>query len=175
MLMSRKLFALCVVLNLSACADSLAPPVAVQALTVEKQKDIHVSEIGAEAAPGVPIAQFEIDRIVQRIKAEINGQMPNALISAPSSGGLQAVKMQVVITQYDRGNSFARFMLAGLGQIRIDGDVLLLDGASGEVVARYRVSKDFSFGGYYGASTKIEDVEVGFARSVAAVISGKTS
>jgi len=174
-MMSRITLALFAVLMLSACADSLAPPVAVQALATDKKKELRISDVSAEASPGVPIAPFEMDRIVQRIKIEIGSQAPNALVNSPAAEGTQPVRMRVVFTQYDRGNSFARFMLAGLGQIHIDADVLLMDGINGEVVGRYKVSKDFSFGGVYGGSTKIEDVEVGFAKSVAAVVSGKTS
>ena len=67
------------------------------------------------------------------------------------------------------GNAFARFMLAGLGQIRIGADVLLIDPANGHAVGKFEVSKDFAFGGIYGAATRPEDVEDGFARSVAAI------
>jgi len=35
------------------------------------------------------------------------------------------------------------------------------------------VSKQFAFGGVYGASTKIEDVEEGFTRSVAEILREK--
>ena len=61
-------------------------------------------------------------------------------------------------------------MLAGLGQIHIDGDVIFTDASTGQQVGAYKVSKDFSFGGLYGGVTRIEDVEEGFARSVAAIL-----
>jgi hypothetical protein len=41
---------------------------------------------------------------------------------------------------------------------------------SGESLGRYRVEKSFAGGGFYGASTGVEDVEYGFAKSVADVI-----
>lgn len=173
--MKQAFFALVAVLMLSACAESLAPPVAVQALAPEKRASIRVSEVTAEASQGVTMTQFDLDRIALRIKAEIAAQSPNALIAANNPSGTQPVKMHVIFTQYDRGNSFARLMLAGLGQIRIDADVLLIDTGNGQVVGRYQVSKDFSFGGIYGASTKIEDVEIGFAKSAAAIVSGQKS
>jgi hypothetical protein len=78
--------------------------------------------------------------------------------------------MNIVFTQYDEGNAAARFLLAGLGQIRIDADVSLLTPGSGATVATYKVSKDFSFGGLYGGTTNIHDVEKGFARSVAEIV-----
>jgi hypothetical protein len=56
---------------------------------------------------------------------------------------------------------------AGLGQIHIDADVWVFDAATNESLGQYKVSKDFAFGGLYGLMTNIEDVEKGFARSVA--------
>jgi hypothetical protein len=83
--------------------------------------------------------------------------------------------VKIVFTQYDDGNAFARFMLMGLGQIHIDGTVTFSDAASGQQIARYNVSKDFAFGGLYGGVTRIEDVEKGFARSVAAILDTQQS
>ena len=60
-------------------------------------------------------------------------------------------------------------MIAGLGQIRIGADVLLIEPANNQTVGEFEVSKDFAFGGIYGGTTRIEDVEDGFARSVAAI------
>ena len=64
-------------------------------------------------------------------------------------------------------------MLAGLGQMHIDADVVLRDPRSGTTFATYDVDKTFAWGGIYGASTSITDIEDGFAQSVAAAISGR--
>jgi hypothetical protein len=56
-----------------------------------------------------------------------------------------------------------------LGQIHIDATVRLIDATSGNVTASYDVSKTFAWGGMYGGSTRIQDVEVGFAKSVVAI------
>ena len=74
--------------------------------------------------------------------------------------------IDVLMTRYDEGSSFARFMLPGLGQIHIDADVTLRDQDSGEVLAIYEVTKTFAWGGLYGGSTEIGEVEVGFAKAV---------
>lgn len=75
------------------------------------------------------------------------------------------------ITLYDEGNAFARFMLAGLGQIHIDGDfVLSLMPTENESIAEFTVQKTFAWGGAYGGSTRIEDVEPAFAEGVAEAI-----
>jgi hypothetical protein len=60
-------------------------------------------------------------------------------------------------------------MLAGLGQIHVHANVLLTDAATGASVANFEVTKDFGWGGIYGGSTSVEDVEAGFARSVSAI------
>jgi hypothetical protein len=124
--------------------------------------------------PGVIMTQYDFDRITSRVKAEIARAVPGVLVESttiadPSQQG-QHIKIKMLFTRYDAGSAFARLMLAGLGQIRVDADVIFLDGATGEAIAKYQVSKDFSFGGIYGASTRIEDVEVGFAKSVAEII-----
>ena len=75
----------------------------------------------------------------------------------------------MIFTEYDKGNAFARAMLAGLGQIRIAANVMLLDTRDNKTLGTYEVSKIFSFGGIYGAATGVEDVEGGFAQSVAAI------
>ena len=82
-------------------------------------------------------------------------------------------KIKIVITQYDEGNRFARFMLIGLGQIHLEGDVVFIDATDEKEVGRYKVSKDFAFGGIYGGITGMEDVEKGFAKSVAQIVTNK--
>lgn len=80
------------------------------------------------------------------------------------------------ITNYDEGNAFARAMLAGLGQIHIDGDFVLNHISAGnDAVAEFTLSKTFAWGGMYGAATRIEDVEPAFAEGVAMAIVAQVS
>jgi hypothetical protein len=74
---------------------------------------------------------------------------------------------KIVIAHYDEGNRFAPFMLIGLDQIYLDGDVVFVDPTSGQEIAKYKVSKNFAFGGMYGGITEMEDVEKEFAKSAA--------
>lgn len=46
----------------------------------------------------------------------------------------------------------------------------LIDPATGQELAKYKVAKQFSFGGLYGGLTSIQDVEKGFSKSVAALV-----
>ena len=80
------------------------------------------------------------------------------------------MRMHIVFTGYDEGSSFARFMLAGLGQIRIGTDVTLRDEITDELLGRYEVSKQFAFGGIYGGATDMEDVEEGLAKGIAEIL-----
>src|SRR5690606_42084082 len=116
----------------------------------EQKSELKIADVMAEAAPGVDISRYDLDRIAGRLKGELQ---------------LRAAEMMA-------GNAFARAMLAGLGQIEIEADVFLID-AAGKTVAQYEVSKNFAFGGIYGASTSIEDVEVGFVKSVVEIVSEK--
>ncbi len=116
----------------------------------------------------------DVNRIIQQVEADIRATSPNVLAPAGTPPAPNATLMKITFTRYDEGSAFARFMLAGLGQIYIEGDVVLIDSQTQQVLGKYKVSKDFSFGGVYGVTTTIQDVEKGFARSVAAVIEPKT-
>jgi hypothetical protein len=157
-----------------ACAGSVAPPTTVLDLPQAQKTALHVSTISAEAAAGVVMTPDDLNRNVQQITDEIRASSASTLVPPGDPGVAQAKLMKITFTRYDGGNAFARFMLAGLGQIYIEGDVVLLDSQTMQVVAKYKVSKDFSFGGIYGGSTTIRDVEKGFARSVAEAIKPKT-
>ena len=80
-----------------------------------------------------------------------------------------AYKMKIHFTRFDRGNALARGILIGLGQIHIEGTVYIVD-PSDQPVGQYSVSKDFALGGVVGATTSVEDVEQGFAKSVAEIV-----
>ncbi|HAC58743.1 DUF4410 domain-containing protein [Parvibaculum sp.] len=154
---------------LAGCADSVSKPVPVVALAPEQKSELKIADVMAEAAPGVDISRYDLDRIAGKLKGELQLRAAEMMAGenepAPST-------MKVVFTEYDAGNAFARAMLAGLGQIEIEADVFLID-AAGKTVAQYEVSKNFAFGGIYGASTSIEDVEVGFVKSVVEIVSEK--
>jgi len=62
-------------------------------------------------------------------------------------------------------------MMAGLGQIHIDGEfALYLVSTENEFVGEFALQKTFAWGGLYGGTTRIEDVEPAFAGGVAKAI-----
>ena len=83
-----------------------------------------------------------------------------------------AIYINSKITQYEEGNKFASAMIAGLGQIHIDGDfTLTIASKQDETLAEFTLNKTFAWGGIYGAiPIGIEDVEPAFADGVASAI-----
>jgi hypothetical protein len=158
---------------LSACAGDVAKPVAVQEIAPPQKLALRVSDVTAEAQPGVTMASYELDRIVSKVKSVLPAVSGSGAPPA-STGAAPMAKIRMVFTQYDKGNAFARFMLIGTGQIKIDADVYFVDDATGQQIGKYQVSKQFAFGGIYGGSTSVEDVEDGFAKSVAEILKPKT-
>jgi hypothetical protein len=162
---------LCAAAGLAACAGSVAQPVSVQALSQDKVRAIHISEVTTETAPGVTMKKEELDRIRVGTRSHLASET-QVVVDPKSPEAASALKMKLVFTQYDKGDPVARLILIGLGQIKIDADVVLTD-AGGNVVGKYRVSKDFAFGGIVGGLTKPEDVEEGFEESVVEIFKAK--
>lgn len=125
-----------------------------------------IGPVSAEAAPGVPMASYDLERVSQLVQSDMSAAYPGRLLRDGAAAAPGEVRVDMTFITYDEGNALARFMLAGLGQIHIAANVQLIDATSGNVTARYFVSKTFAWGGLYGGSTTIEDVEKGFAESV---------
>lgn len=125
--------------------------------------------LAVRVASSVPEAQAaEMARIQQRIVHTAQSEHPGCFRNFAATPEVpQTLVAQVDLKRYDAGNGFARFMLAGLGQIHIDADLSLQDGSTAERIARYDITKTFAWGGIYGAAAKITDVEEGFAKAVA--------
>ena len=157
-----------VVLLLAACAGDVNLPTTVKRLDTVPASEVRLTAVSTEAAQGVEIIRSDLDRITELLRMQISTKYPNAL-TAPVAGNTPA-RLKVVLTRYDEGSAIARAMLAGLGQIRIEGDVFLLAGDSETVLAQYTASKTFAWGGIYGGTTTIRDVEKGFFASVVEVL-----
>ncbi|NOT57566.1 MAG: DUF4410 domain-containing protein [Deltaproteobacteria bacterium] len=108
--------------------------------------------------------------IIKNIRTEVPNRFQTINQASPGPSTLNAT---VMIKRYEEGNAFARLMLAGLGQIHIDADIVLSEEGTKESLAQYEVSKTFAWGGMYGGLTDIMDVEDGFAKAVATSIVGR--
>lgn len=166
----RGLALLLLSLALAGCAGTVNPPTLTSASTTKfDPATVAIGRVSAEAAPGVAMTAEDLRRISGLVQAELASSYPDRVIAGGGSRRSGGVNVKLLFTQYDAGNAVARLMLAGLGQIHIDAKVLLTDMATGRTVASFEASKTFAWGGLYGGSTRIEDVEVGFARSVAEI------
>lgn len=149
---------------LAGCAGSVSAPTSIQSLSTMQKSALRLSDITADAADGVEMGDTDFQRRTQLVRGYIQSETPGVL-----AGTGNAYTMKIHFTRYDRGNALARGLLVGLGQIRIEGTVYIMD-SGGQQVGQYSVSKDFALGGVVGATTSVEDVEQGFAKSVAEIM-----
>jgi Domain of unknown function (DUF4410) len=125
--------------------------------------------ITVTSVSGIVLAEYEKSRLADEIKSKLAAkQMANT-----ANGDAQAYDIAITITRYEKGNAFARAMLAGLGQMHIDGDVKVTSQVTHEVLSEFTVEKTFAWGGIYGASTHMEDIEQGFSEGVANALTGQ--
>ena len=126
---------------------------------------------------GVTVSDTELERVRARIVETVRVQQAERFQEigavAPGDPEIPVLSVTVQLTRYDKGSAVARAMLAGLGQIHIDARVTLKDRARDAVLGEYEVTKTFAWGGIYGATTTIENVEAGFAQGVAALVLGR--
>ena len=170
----RASFKLCVLAGISLIAGcaSTAPK-------AEYSKDLATQyridaddrpQVNVNAGAGVELTEAETHRITRLIADDLEVmRFHNAANNDPKD-----CMVDVTITRYQKGNAFARAMLAGLGQIHIDANVKIFGGANKEKLADFTLSKTFAWGGIYGAATSMEDIEKTFASGVAASLTGQT-
>ncbi|NNM62798.1 MAG: DUF4410 domain-containing protein [Steroidobacteraceae bacterium] len=157
-------------LLLSACANTIPKPdydkqIATQYLIRSNDHP----QVKVETGDGVHL--LAIDR--ERIREIIAEKLDKRRMSNPPIGAPRSCIVNVTITRYQRGNAFERAMLAGLGQIHINGDVLAMDASSKQTLDEFKIAKTFAWGGIYGASTSMQDIERTFADGVAAALTGQ--
>jgi hypothetical protein len=161
--------AMLAVAALAGCAST--PPAAKfshrQAESVFRASD--TSDVSVDVASGVAMESFEKSRVAERIKTQIAAK--EAL--NPSAAAASQYQVDVIITRYEKGNAFARAMLAGLGQIHMDGKVNVYAMPERRAVEDFVVEKTFAWGGIYGSSTTIEDIEQSFAEGIANALTGQ--
>jgi hypothetical protein len=113
--------------------------------------------------------ESEKSRLNEKIRQKINDRK----MSNRTAGSGKSYEVDLFVTRYDKGSAFARAMLAGLGQIHLDGDVTVLEMPARHPVGNFSISKTFAWGGIYGGTTNMEDIETIFADGVAAAVTGQ--
>ena len=157
-------------LSLSACAHSVGSYDPIMALSPGVSfSQFENLVLVAKNQDSVPMTPLDRERLVNKIVRRIQAAGVFKSINEGSSQS-NTLAATLEVTNYDRGNAFLRFLLAGLGQIHIDGELTLEDPNQTEKLAKYNVNKTFAWGGIHGGSTNIEAVEEGFAETVAEII-----
>jgi Domain of unknown function (DUF4410) len=155
---------------MSGCASTTPKAEYSKDLTTQYRIDAYDRpQVNVNASAGIEITDLEKQRIAQLITSDLDVmRLHNAANSDPKD-----CIVDVTITRYQKGNAFARAMLAGLGQIHIDAHVKILTGRNNEKLADFTLTKTFAWGGIYGAATSMEDIEKTFASGVAASLTGQ--
>ena len=135
-------------------------------LTSEQKKTLRLTSVTAEATPDVAMDKQALDRIVQRITADIMAQAPQVFASASDA---RPLTMKLVFTDYDNGDHASRYERRNVGTTRIDANVLFID-ESGRTIAREQVATHFGSGGDVGLTTNILNVEADFEMAVARLL-----
>jgi len=125
-----------------------------------------VAQVTVEAPDSVKILSSEKSRLAEKIQKKI--ERPQARQCRQRRG--QELRGCLHLSKYDKGNAFARAMLAGLGQIHINGKVDIYQMPDHTLVGEFDLNKTFAWGGIYGAATSMEDIEDTFADGVAATV-----
>jgi hypothetical protein len=167
----------------SACAStpgSIKTVTPVADRTVLSKYDTLV--IQADAVPAAQCTSADLSRITQLTKAKVEelapGRFRTIAVVGPgeatsATGGMPYLNADLTLTCYDRGDAAARFLMAGLGQMQITGELMLSEQPVDRPVGRYNIDKSFAWGGIYGATTDIEDIEAAFAEATAEAILGE--
>jgi len=114
-------------------------------------------------APGVALEDHEKLRLESRVREKIDAIKARNDRNAPPL----SFRVDVEVTKYEKGNAFARAMLAGLGAMQIEATIRVFTMPEERKVAEFTADKTFAWGGIYGGSTSMEDVEHGFAEGIA--------
>lgn len=111
-------------------------------------------------APGVNLRNYDRSRFTDKLNYELKKEKAHI----PTTRAPKTFNTTVQITEFDKGNATARYLAAGLGQIKIKSTVTHKDN-SGNTGA-FRVNKTFAWGGMYGAFTDVEDIEESLIDSI---------
>ena len=159
-----------VILGLAGCASTTPKPEYSRQIVAEARvaRPDH-AEVAIDAPEDVKILPEEERRLAEKIKSKVDERK----VANLRGGDARSYEIYLHVIRYDRGNGFARFMMAGLGQIHIEGkiDVYQLPGHT--LVGEFDLKKTFAWGGIYGATTSVEDIENTFADGVAAAVTGQ--
>jgi hypothetical protein len=155
---------------LSGCAGTPPAPTITHKMVVnERVSQPDTVTVRIENDPGVEVLPSTKERVTEKIQAKIDQRK----LTNPASQDPRTLEVLVHVTRYEKGNAFARAMMAGFGQIHIDGTITLYRMPDHVVVEEFALAKTFAWGGVYGAATTIETIEDTFADGIAQTVTGQ--
>jgi Domain of unknown function (DUF4410) len=159
-----------VAFGLAGCASTMpTPQYSRQIVAAARVAQPDHTQVAIDAPASVQILPDEERRLAGKIKVKIDARKVNNL----RGGEARSYEIYLHVTRYDRGNAFARFMMAGLGQIHIEGKIDVYQLPARTLVGEFDLKKTFAWGAFYGAFTSMEDIENTFADGVAAAVTGQ--
>ena len=171
--MRKALVCVCLALGLVmlfGCASTAPKANFSQTITTESRlMSTDNITVNVEAAKGIEMLPSDKTILAEIIKQKVDQRK----VANAREGDKRDYEVDLKVTRFDKGNAFARAMLAGLGQIHLDGEVTLLTLPDRKETGKFTLSKTFAWGGIYGASTSMEDIEKTFADGVAAALTGQ--
>jgi hypothetical protein len=157
-------------LGLYGCAGTAPKPEIVHPIVSEARiMSPDQTAVSVDADDTVNILPMEREKFAEIIESKIATRK----IANASTGGTRSFAVDLHLTRFDKGNAFARAMLAGLGQIHIEGKVQVYQMPGHTLIGEFQMSKTFAWGGIYGAATSMEDIENTYADGVAATLTGQ--
>jgi len=158
----RRLSLLAAALALSSCATSTPNARIVTPLTAQicQGDEINTTVTTSDSRMSEEECQTLGGQITQNVQS----------LAQPAVGAPNRYDVVVNITRYSRGNFFARTLLPGNGQIRLEGTVTLYQMPKRVPVGEFIINKHFMIGGVYGASVNMNTIATAFAQAVAKTV-----
>jgi hypothetical protein len=130
-------------------------------------EDVQVTDPKAGKRKNVAMLKSAPERIEGYLVATVEEGLFEEVRQSPMEPVSGAVALKVELTQYKPGSAFGRAMLAGVGSAHLDFKATLIDAATGERLTSFSGEKTWAWGGAYGMSRGIEELEQNLAVELA--------
>jgi hypothetical protein len=155
----RHLSVLAAALALSSCASSTPHARIITPLTAQICQGDEVSN--KVTTSDSRMIEAECETLSAQISRDVQA------LAQPPAGAPNRYEVEVNITRYSGGNFFARTLLPGTGQIRMEGTVMVYQMPKRVPVGEFTINKRFMVGGLYGATVNIYTISSAFSQAVA--------
>lgn len=106
----------------------------------------------------------------QFLESDIKSKVAAQFLSSAKN---KVYVVKVSVTRYDEGNAFARFMLAGLGQMHLNAVVEVKLVKPESQVSLGEIRKNYSWGGIMGGSAEMhETITIKVGQDIADAVNG---